>query len=200
LTPSTDGPGPNAAVPVGNVTISYSYTGLYISNAQIAVFGTGSSSTPVFQTSAYTPGTGVESNSTTWTSVQPGAYQIVLTLTTPYQNNTTSEWINVTAAHTNIYHNGSKGLVPLFGLSITTVVTSLAVIGAIVGLLLAAFVAPTLLGSGPKGPDSDETKGPGSGTAAADGSTMLTCPICQDTFESQSALDQHSAVIHGQSK
>jgi hypothetical protein len=164
------------------------------------VYGTGSSSTPVFQTSAYTPGTGVESNSTTWTSVQPGAYQIVLTLTTPYQNNTTSEWINVTAAHTNIYHNGSKTQVPLFGLSITTVVTSLAVIGAIVGLLLAAFVAPTLLGNGPKGPDSDETKGSGGGTVAADGSTMLTCPICQDTFESQSALDQHSAVIHGQSK
>jgi hypothetical protein len=125
----------------------------------------------------------------------------VLSLTTPYQNNTTSEWINVTAAHANIYHNGSKGQIPLFDLSIPTTVTSVALIGALIGLLLAAFVAPTLLGGGPKGPETDPTKGGGGGrTPSPDGSTMLTCPICQDTFESQSALDQHSAVIHGQSK
>ncbi|MCI4322702.1 MAG: S8 family serine peptidase, partial [Thermoplasmata archaeon] len=133
------GPSANAVVPLGNVTLSYSYTGQYISNAQLFVYAQSNPTSAVFESSIYSPGTGIRGGGVSWTAVTPGAYRVALGLSTPYGNSSISEWINVSMTSPYVWLN----LTPvgaLGGLSPPTAAASLAIVGALVGLTLGYFV------------------------------------------------------------
>jgi subtilase family serine protease len=196
-----DGPTPNAVVPLGNLTISYSYDGLFISGAGLSVYAPNSLA-PVFQSGAVVPGIGSRAGSATWTSVATGPYEIALNVTTPYQNVTTVEWVNVTSASNIVYFNGTAGQTPIAGFPVAITAVVIALIAAIVGILVgrallvpgrrpddepvvvaAPVAAGTAAAAAPKRPDS---------TPGGD-----ICPICHESFTTGHALQQHMALAHG---
>lgn len=198
-----DGPSNNAIVPIGNLTISFTYTALYLQNANITVYTAGTH-VPVYTVSAFVPAvqTSARGGSTTWTSTTAGAYRIVLSLSTPYQNLTASSWVNVSATSALVYFNGSSGQHPVGGLPPVATATVLALAGMIVGLLVGLAVAPALRPRSPRG-GAEGAGGPakawseGSGTKPAPGGSANECPICHEKFETPYALTQHGKIQHG---
>jgi subtilase family serine protease len=193
LTAAIVGPSAGAVVPVGNLTISYGYSGLYISGATLSVYEPGVTA-PVFQTGAYLPGTGARSNSTTWTSVQSGPYRLALNLTTPYENLTASEWINVSAGAAKVYFNGTAGQQPIMGLPVALTATVLAIAAAVVGL----FAGRMLLVPGRR-VDDEPVPASGVGPAAKAEPAVAgeTCPVCHESFPNGHALHTHLSSVHG---
>jgi len=199
-----NGPTTGTVVPLGNVTISYAYSGQYIQNATLAVFPLGSTS-PVYSTYAYVPGlAGLRGGAAQWTAVTPGAYQIVLELGTPYGRENVTSNITVAETASQVYLNQSHGSGAILGANPATLGAILAIIAGIIGLLVGLFIAPTLRGGGTtKGPIrpaatvggaaaapwSEDSKGPGG--------TKLRCSICQEEFETDFALHQHLKISHG---
>ncbi|MFI5414741.1 MAG: hypothetical protein ACHQ16_03625, partial [Candidatus Lutacidiplasmatales archaeon] len=210
---SITGPGPNATVPLGNVTLAYSYQGGYVQNASIAVYAAGALTTPVFLQGANAPGVGeeVRSGTTTWIAVQPGAYDVVLTLGTPYAGNYTAhDWINVSNLNPPVFENRSLGNAPLISLTPAQLGTVLALIAVIIGLFVGLIAAPALrpstggrsAGTGPKPWDEGGTAA-GAGAAATAGAGAsatpgtLSCPICHEPATNEFSLHQHQQVVHG---
>ncbi len=207
LTAQIDGPGPSAQVPLGNLTISYSYSAQYLENAQLYVYAKGNP-TPVFQAGALVPGIGGRGGSATWTAVQQGPYHIVLNLTTPYTtgNYSVGEWINVTSAGAGVYINTTANT-PLFGNAVMTA-TVLTLVGALVGLVLGLYLAGSLrpgrtngrsVPSGVRG-SAKPWESAGGATAAAPATGPAgenVCSICHEKFETAFALTQHAKISHG---
>ena len=196
LTAQINGPAANSVVPVGNVTIAYSYSGQYIQNASLSVFDTAASLTvPVFTVGALVPGTSTRGGAAIWPAVQGGNYVIVLSLGTPYGQLNTSENITVELTTGAVYFNQSKSGV-IGGMNPASVGAVMAVIGALAGVIVGYLIAPTLRGGrgGPTtakaGPKPWEEGHPG-------GVTKPTCPVCHDTFETEFALQQHQKISHG---
>lgn len=197
-----NGPTAGSLIPLGNVTISYAYSGQYIENATLAVFPVGST-TPVFSVYAFVPGlSGLRGGAAQWTAVTPGDYQIVLELGTTYgKDNVTS---NVTVVDTagQVYLNQSHASGAVFGANAAMLGSVLAIIAGIVGLLVGLFLAPTLRG-GAAG------RGPVRPAASAGGATApwteetktsdgkIRCSVCQEKFETDFALHQHLKISHG---
>jgi subtilase family serine protease len=203
LTAAIDGPGPNAQVPLGNVTISYSYSGQYVQGAYLSVYPARSTS-PVFQVSALVPGIGGRGGSATWTSVSDGTYTIVLNLSTPYQNFTVSNTINVTSGSALVYLNKSAQSQPIMGWPASLTGTALTIIGAIVGLflglLLSGSLRPRRTAAGATGGAARPTARPWDETATPAGGVAgggNVCSICHERFETPFALTQHGQVVHG---
>ncbi|HKV90424.1 MAG TPA: protease pro-enzyme activation domain-containing protein [Thermoplasmata archaeon] len=206
------GPGANATVPLGNVTLAYNYSGGYIQNATLSVFPQGST-VPVFTTGAVVPAVGEQERggSATWVAVQTGTYQVVLTLGTPYAGNyTASEWINVTNPNGLVYLNQSLGAKPLISLSSAQLATILALVGVIIGMFVGLIAAPALrptaggraAGSSPKpwdeGRPGPSASGVGDGSPVGNGSPGgLSCPICHEPATNEFSLHQHQQVVHG---
>ncbi|MCI4325813.1 MAG: hypothetical protein L3K00_08065 [Thermoplasmata archaeon] len=209
VTGSITGPGTNATVPIGNVTIAYSYQGGYIVNASLFVYPSTSNTTPVFTAGAYVPAVGEQprGGASTWQAVQIGMYEIVLLLGTPYGNFTAHDWINVTNPNGLVFLNQSSTK-PIVSLSSASLAAILAIIGVLVGLFLGLIAAPALrpaLGgsasagtSAPKpwdeGKPGDATSSAGSGASTPGG---LSCPICHEPATNEFALHQHQQVVHG---
>ncbi|MCI4342405.1 MAG: hypothetical protein L3K11_08575, partial [Thermoplasmata archaeon] len=200
-----NGPLNNAIIPIGNVTISYSYTGLYVQNANLTVF-VGGTNTPVYTIGALIPGiaTSARGGSTTWTSTTAGMYRIVLELGTPYQNYTAVGWVNVTSTSALVWLNGTSGQHPVAGLPPVATATILAIGGLLVGLLVGLAVAPALRPRAPRGAgEGMGAKGPSKpwaeGGAAGAGAAVLAneCRICHEKFETPYALTQHGKIQHG---
>jgi subtilase family serine protease len=197
------GPGPGATVPLGNLTISYTYTGQYISTAELYVYKYGAT-VPVFQTGANVPGIGNHGGSSTWTAVQVGEYQIVLALVTPYLNASASEWINVTTSSPTVWINHTAPTA-VGGLPTVMTATVLALIAAIIGLLLGLFAAaPMRPAKGPKAagagaassaPKPWEEPSPAGSTKAKPSEHV--CSICHESFQTPYALAQHAKISHG---
>lgn len=192
-----NGPTSNAQVPLGNVTISYSYSGEYIQNASLFVFSKDQPTSPVFSTGAFVAVLGIQprGGAATWTAVTPGTYRVVLALGTPYGHYNTSEWFNVTSSGL-VFLNQTQAK-PLIGMSPALSATILALIGTIIGLLLGLFIAPALR-------ERMLTKGGGARPQPAkpweEGSQVSgknECPACHDTFETPFALAQHQKMVHG---
>lgn len=211
LTAQINGPGANALVPTGNLTISYSYNGQYIESATLSVYQKGLA-VPVYQVGAFIPGIGSRGGSSTWTSVTPDAYEIALNVTTPYQNLTTAQWINVSSASARIFINGTGSQQPIFNLPSVATATILVLVAAIIGLLLGALLmAPVRAAvrrepsaSGPTKPWQERGSGAGGATAGgATGSAIpsteggTTCAICHEKFQTEFALAQHAKITHG---
>src|SRR5262249_38518340 len=109
-----NGPSANQTVPLGNVTISYSYSGSYVQHANVSVYRSSDLVHPIFNVLAFVPGTGLRGGAASWTAVQGGAYVISLTLGTPYQNVTyVNQSIFVTETAGLVYFNASQGSSPL---------------------------------------------------------------------------------------
>lgn len=207
------GPGTNATVPLGNVTIAYSYSGGYVQNATIAVYVSTNPATPVFTAGAVATAVGEEARggSTTWIAVETGMYDIVLTLGTPYAANYTAhEWINVSNPNGLVYLNQSLGAKPLISVSTAELGTLLALIALIIGLFVGLVAAPALRptaggtasGSSPKpwdeGKSSAGASGAASGSATGNGPPGgLSCPICHEPATNEFSLHQHQQVVHG---
>jgi hypothetical protein len=204
------GPGLNATVPIGNVTIAYSYEGGYIANATLFVYLSTAMATPVFTAGAYVPAVGEQprGGASTWQAVTTGMYEIVLLLGTPYANYTAHDWINVTNPNGLVFLNQSSANTPLISLSPAALATILALVGVLIGLFLGLIAAPALRPNqnGPGGTRSsspkpwDEGATAAGGTASAAGPGVaggLSCPICHEPATSQFALHQHQQVVHG---
>jgi subtilase family serine protease len=206
LAGSVDGPSDNAVVPIGNVTIAYSYTGEYISNAVLSVYANGEM-LPTYQTGAYLPGVGTRAGSSTWTSVVGGTYAIVLVLTTPYLNSqgtynfTVTSWVNVTQTSAKIWLNGSSGQLPIGGLPAVGTATALALAGAVAGLLVGLLIAPALRPRGLRAPAGGAARTSPQpweeGPAKPVGGGGNECSICHERFETASALQHHERIQHG---
>jgi hypothetical protein len=193
LLATINGPSAGAVVPVGNLTISYSYDGLYVSGATLSVYAAGQA-TPVFQTGAFVPGTGSRGNATTWTAVTTGAYRIALNVTTPYENLTTSEWVNVTNSAREVYLNGSASQHPVAGLPVASTAAVLAIVAGIVGLLAGRFLLPTRR----RGEEAAMAGGAGPAAARTPPAATTHCPTCHDRFETATALQNHRHLVHGE--
>ncbi|MHB8351282.1 MAG: S53 family peptidase [Thermoplasmata archaeon] len=211
LTAQINGPSANALVPAGNLTISYSYNGQYIESATLSVYQKGLA-VPVYQVGAFIPGIGSRGGSSTWTSVTPDAYELALNVSTPYENLTSVEWINVSSASARIFINGTGGQQPLFNLPSVATATILVLVAAIIGLLLGALIAAPIRSAVRRDPSSksvptkpwqEKSSGPGAaaGGAATAGSTAAeggtTCAICHEKFQTEFALSQHAKITHG---
>lgn len=202
-----NGPTPDQVVPLGNVTISYSYSGDYVSNASLFVFSASQRASPVFTVGAFVPGIGLRGGAASWPAVQTGTYLIVLSLGTPYGHYNATQWINVSLTSGTVYLNQTHANGPLGSMNPAAVATALALVAAILGLIVGLFVAPTLrggLGGGPTGkgpaapPKAWEEGTPGGVQAAArPESEKPTCSVCHDTFESAFAMHQHQKIVHG---
>ena len=192
-----NGPSDGAIVPLGNVTISYSYSGEFIENATLFVFPAGGTA-PVFQAGAFVPGiNGLRGGAATWTAVTPGLYQVVLALGTPYGGYNATTMVNVSHMGGNAILNASAGGV-LGGMSPAVVGTALAVIAGIVGLFLGLMLAPSLRQGAPRavgGPSAKAAPKPWQEEPAA--STKQVCSICHEEFETPFALHQHQKITHG---
>jgi len=199
---SINGPSTGAIVPLGNVTISYGYSGQYIQNATLVVFPKGGT-TPVFSVFAFVPGlSGLRGGAATWAAVTPGDYEIVLSLGTPYTTYNVTSNVTVSGLNGVVFLNQSHNTGVLGGMSAAAVGTVLAIIAGIVGLLLGLFLAPTLRGD----PSRSRAKAP-AGAAGAPvapwqedqkpGASKLRCSVCQEEFSTDFALHQHLKISHG---
>jgi subtilase family serine protease len=216
VTASINGPGKNATVPLGNVTIAYNYSGGYINNATLNVYLSTAMDSPVFTAGAYVPAVGEQprGGSATWEAVETGQYEIVLTLGTPYASFTAHNWINVSNLNGLVYLNQSLGPKPLISLSAPQLGAVLAIIGLVIGLFLGLIAAPAFRpanrGSASGRPSSgakpwdegkdDSSAGLGAATAAGVGAGTpggLSCPICHEPATNEFSLHQHQQVVHG---
>jgi len=192
-----NGPGPGATVPLGNVTISYSYIGSYVQHANLSVYRSTDLVSPIFNVLAFVPGTGLRGGAATWTAVVGGPYVISLSLGTPYTNTTYyNESITVIETSGLVYYNASSANLPLGNMNPAVTATILALVAAILGLLVGVWVAPALRG----GPAAGATKtGPkpweeGQGPKQAG---LIICPVCKDEFSTEFALHEHQKIVHG---
>jgi len=197
-----NGPTANSHVPVGQTTISYTYTGAYLTNATIEVFEK-NISLPIFSQGAFIPGVGGEprSGAANWTSVTVDEYEIVLVIGAPYASNTTSEYINVTNPSPVVRITSSTPASPLLPLSPATLSMLIAIVAGVVGILIGLWVSPSLRPGGAgagKAPKEYEGAKPGAAVAAGGASTAMgECPICHERFETAFGLHQHQKVVHG---
>ena len=195
------GPTKDQQVPLGNVTISYTYTGGYLSNATLFVFAKGEEAAPVYTTGIFVPaiGSNPRGGSASWFATVPGSYLLVMELGTPYTHTNISEWINVTLTSPIVYINTTHAAnSALGGMSAASVGTVLAIAAAIIGFLIGLIAAPAFRGAPPAstGPKpSKPWEEMGGSTNPSDGA--VECSVCHEHFGTPFALHTHQKVAHG---
>lgn len=196
-------PGNNEVVPLGNITVSYTYTGPYLSNATLSIFAADERAAPVFTTGIFVPAVGStpRGGAVSWYATVVGAYQIVMDLGTPYTHTNITEWINVTLPSRVVYINTTHfETAAIGGMSAASVGTVLAIVAAVLGFLIGLFVAPAFRGApsrdegGPKSTKPWEEMG---GAAPEAASTMPECAVCHEHFATPFALHAHQKTAHG---
>ena len=203
LSASINGPTDWSTVPVGNVTISYSYAGDYVQNATLAVYPANvANASAVFSIGAFVPGVGASGRggAASWTAVAPGEYEIVLALGAPYGHYTATSFVNVTLASGTVWLNQTHPTSLLGSVAPATSATVLALIAAIVGLVLGMMIAPTMRSSGPRpsgGAAGAKPMAAWSEDSQKSASGKSVCPICHEQFETDFALHQHQKITHG---
>ncbi|HYK93224.1 MAG TPA: hypothetical protein VEY07_04175, partial [Thermoplasmata archaeon] len=192
-----NGPTANQTVPLGNVTISYSYTGQYIENANLSVYTAANNRTPIFNVLAFIPGDGLRGGAASWTAVQGGKYVVALTLGTPYGNYTAQENISVLETAGLVYLNASGGQSPIGNMNPAVTAVILALVSSVLGLMVGLWAAPSFrrMPNGPGGPAKASPKPweEGQDKSAA----AIRCPICKDEFSTEFALHEHQKIVHG---
>ncbi|MCI4350272.1 MAG: hypothetical protein L3K15_01990 [Thermoplasmata archaeon] len=198
-----NGPTANELLPQGNVTISYSYSGQYVQNSTLEIFAVGAPTIPVFTAQAFVPGIGLRGGAVQWSAVQGGAYQIVLSLGTPYRTLNATEWVNVSGGPGNVWLNQSRLASPLMIVNPAVTATVLALVVGLIGLLLGLFLAPALRSrpsgsavAAPPRPWEESSSSPG-GPSGPTGPPRYACSTCKEEFETSYALAQHRKIVHG---
>ncbi|MCI4357873.1 MAG: hypothetical protein L3J95_05895 [Thermoplasmata archaeon] len=197
------GPASSASVPLGNVTIAYTYQGDYLNTATLLVYQNQSDGTPsvlVYSQLAFVPAQGGQSRSgsATWAAVTSGNYWIELVIGNPFSSLKRGEPVVVPPSQTTIIKSHS-GANPLFGNALADA-TALVLIAAIVGILLGLWVAPSLrretpVGPGAAGPAKPWEEGKEDTKSAV--ASKNECSICHERFETATGLQQHQRVVHG---
>lgn len=198
------GPSANALVPLGNVTIAYTYQGDYLTNATLFVYqnaSNGTGSVLVYSQLAFVPAQGGQSRSgsATWAAVGGGNYWIELVIGNPFGSVKKGEPVVVNAGQTTVIRK-TNGANPLFGNALADA-TVLVLIAAIVGILLGLWVAPTMRRETPAG--GSATLAPakaweeGKEDTKSSAASSNECPICHERFETGAGLHQHQRVVHG---
>ena len=200
VTAQLNGPVANETVPIGNVTLSYSYTGQYIQSANLSVYQMADLNVPVFNVIAYIPGDGLRGGAATWVAVQGGQYLVSLSLGTPYGHQWVNETITVLETTGTVYLNQSVAAKPLGNMSPAETATILALVAGILGLLVGLWIAPTFrrMPTGPGGKPTAKPweEGPGGGSHGGQ-AAKITCGICKDEFSTEFALHEHQKIVHG---
>jgi kumamolisin len=194
------GPSANGLVPIGNVTIAYTYSGGYVTNATLLVFSSASLTVPVFSVGAFVPGIGdaPRGGAAIWPAVQGGSYEIVLSLGTPYGAYNATELINVTATTGETYLNQTHQNGPLGSMNPAVIAMVLALVAAVIGVILGMYLAPTIRnGVGTNGATAPAPPVKPWEEKAGTPTAGNRCPICQDQFETTFALHQHQKIAHG---
>ncbi|HEV2428349.1 MAG TPA: hypothetical protein VGV64_00675, partial [Thermoplasmata archaeon] len=197
------GPTSGAQVPLGNVTLAYTYQGGYVTNATLEVWQENANGTSqlVYTQLAFIPANGGESRSgsVTWTAVSTGTYTIDLVLGAPYGTYNATEKIFVQNLNPPVFINKTNGQLPLFNLNPVAVSTLLALVAGIVGILLGLWVAPVLrptaAGPGAAAPAKAWEEGKTDSKSAS--AVKNECSICHERFETPDGLHQHQKVVHG---
>lgn len=192
-----NGPTANQTVPLGNVTISYSYTGQYIQNANLTVYRATDTKTPIFNVLAFIPGDGLRGGAASWTAVQGGKYIVNLTLGTPYGNYSVNESIFVVETAGLVFLNQSSGQSPLGHMNPAVTAVVLSLVAAVLGLLVGLWAAPAFrrMPNGPGGPGKASPKPWEEGHDKTAG--IIRCPVCKDEFSTEFALHEHQKIVHG---
>lgn len=200
LSGSFTGPTSLQQVPLGNVTISYQYTGAYLENATLFVFATGVDPSPVYQAGIFVPGEGStpRGGAVSWDASVIGPYRLVMDLGTPYTHLNITEWINVTLFGSTVYINQTKTAASMLsGLSTAQVGTILAVAAGILGFLVGLFAAPAFRGA----PSSEGAVATGpkpwEEISAHGAAHRSECPVCHEQFETDYAMHNHQKMAHG---
>jgi Pro-kumamolisin, activation domain/Subtilase family len=195
-----NGPTANQTVPLGNVTISYSYSGQYIESANLSVFTATDLSVPIFNVLALVPGDGLRGGAASWTAVKGGPYVIQLSLGTPYSATDYSIRENVSVVETAglVYLNQSSGQQPIGHMNPAATAVVLTLVGAVLGLLVGVWAAPAFrrtTAGGPAGPKAASR--PWEEGQDGKGAAIIRCPVCKDEFSTEFALHQHQKIVHG---
>jgi hypothetical protein len=207
LAANITGPDPGATVPLGNVTLAYTYQGDYINNASLYVYqnatASGGAATLVYSQLAFAPAQGgvPRSGSATWTAVSSGNYWVELVIGSPNGKVTRGEPLSVQNLNPPTLINKTSSATGLFGLNPAVAATLLVLVSGIVGILLGLWVSPILRppagpGGTPVAPakaweeGKDESKGGATGP-------KNECSICHEKFETPLGLHQHQRVVHG---
>ncbi|MCI4335788.1 MAG: hypothetical protein L3K17_01125 [Thermoplasmata archaeon] len=197
-----NGPTANETVPIGNVTLSYSYSGQYIQAANLSVYSAADLQVPVFNVIAYVPGDGLRGGAANWIAVDQGPYRVTLALGTPYGWDNITENITVLETTGLVWLNQSSAAHPLGGMGAAETGTILALVAGILGLLIGLWIAPSFrrMPTGPSGKGSTKPweEGPAGATSAAGRQAgRITCPVCKDEFSTEFALHEHQKIVHG---
>jgi hypothetical protein len=183
-------PIPAAGVPTGNVTVAVSYTGDFISGAQVNIYTTKSPAALVFSSGVAVPGIGPRTGiaGSPWQAAIPGTYDAVVNLSGPwgYALFTTPLTVFVAGGGT-VYVNHSSyqnnSLIP--GLSNGATGMLLLLIGAIIGLIVALALGRMMWGETRPRP------------AQAWKGQPNECHVCHQGFDDEAALKEHMKKAHG---
>ncbi len=170
--PSGQVTNPSANFTSGSTTIAGNFSGYFVTGANITIYN--STDRTVFTAGVYSPGTGNHPYTAVWIASTPGAYKIVLTLSTTwllnYQFNLT---VSVLPPIPITYFNQTSGaLIP--GLSNGGSAALLVTLGAIIGMIVMAIVGRGLWGGtkpAPAQPWNPADTSKSTGTGSSDTST-----------------------------
>jgi hypothetical protein len=167
-----DNPIPGTSLSTGNLTFAMTYTGDFITAAELSVKN--ATGQVVFLAAVFAVGQGNRTVvvNTAWLAVTPGVYTASVNVTTPYGNYLINQKYTVIPAGQTIYinqtsyHNASL----LGGLSDGISGMLLLVIGLIIGLVVALVLGRMMWGT-PSQPSSPQPWSPTSSNAGTSGSS-----------------------------
>jgi hypothetical protein len=181
----------SSAVPLGNLTLSATYTGQYVFIANVTVFSPSNHGLAIFYANMLKTAQGNPA-SAVWSPASPGAYPISYVLITIYgltiyHNSTlTVQTVGggLVYSNTTNWHNGTGVL----GLSAAVGGTTLLLVGLIVGMIVAFLLGRAVTSRAPAQPAQ-----PWSGTTPA----ANTCSTCGRSFATPEELAAHAKSEHG---
>ncbi|HEV2520472.1 MAG TPA: hypothetical protein VGX00_07660 [Thermoplasmata archaeon] len=193
-------PNPNGGISTGNTSVVVSYSGDFVSGAEISIFSSATSQL-VYTAGVAVAGSGphIGTAATAWRPTTAGKYTATLNLSGPYGYTLFNFALNVVPAGTTVYVNTSNyhNESILGGLGAGTTAALLMVVGLIVGLAVAL-----LLGRMMWGPSATKPPTPWSSKPAENGSGKSSlkpneCPVCHQQFASAMELSDHQTKAHG---
>ncbi|HEV2167256.1 MAG TPA: hypothetical protein VGS23_09840, partial [Thermoplasmata archaeon] len=196
-------PNPNAGISTGNTSVVVSYSGDFVSGAEINIYAA-STQQLVYSAGVAVagPGSHIGTAAAAWRPTVPGAYTAVLNLSGPYGYSLTSFALQVVPAGTTVYVNSSSyhNDSLLKGYSASETATLLLVVGLIIGMVVALLLGKMVWGGSASKPPTPWASKPGEGgTNGKSAMKPNECPTCHQQFGSAAELADHQKKAHGSS-